>query len=82
MVSGVPFAWVNHQPVQTKPARHAPVAVVVPVGRQVLVQSELSSGASPCVRQVDPAPPHCACSVACEELLVQVSVQNGIDPDE
>lgn len=82
VVSGVPDAWVNHQPVHTKPARHAPVAVVVPAGRQVLVQSELSSGASPCVRQVDPAPPHIDCSTACEALFEHVSVQNGTDPDE
>lgn len=62
------------------PARHAPVAVLVPVGRHAAAQRELSSGASPCVRQVEPAPPHIDCSTACEGLSVQPSVQKGVDP--
>ncbi len=73
------LACVNHQPVQMKPVRQAPAPEVVP-GVHARVQSELSLGASPCVRQVEPEPPHIDCSVACELLLVHASVHIGCEP--
>lgn len=64
--SSPPAACVYHQPVQTVPARHAPVASERAPGRQACVQNDCAVAVpgSPCVRHVDPRPPHWACSEA------------------
>lgn len=76
--SGSP-ACVYHQPVQTKPARQAPVATVIAAGRHDAVQIELGSS-SPCVRQVEPVPPQAVRSFAWEASFSQAVVQIGVVP--
>ncbi len=79
VASGVPPACVNHQPVQTKPARQPPVADVVPAVRHEAKQFERAFMPSPCVRQVEPAPPHCVRSLVCDALFSQPLEQMGVD---
>jgi hypothetical protein len=61
--SGIPVSCENHSPVHAKPGRHPGFALL---GRHVCVHNP-----SPALvpTHVDPVPPHCPCSFACEGLF-------------
>src|SRR5581483_5808763 len=72
--SGIPPMWVYQKPVQMKPSRQPPVAMVRAEGMQARTQEDSARGPSPRVRHVEPRPPHSERSVAGPAISWQVPV--------